>query len=97
MSKPPERPKEFEFSSRTIVLIVLVIIAAAALTIEATYLVLGWIADDVAIALWTRQKKNRPFGAVKVCRLLARLTWPNQTAMVAMVFFIAPHLGLVPR
>jgi hypothetical protein len=41
MSKPPERPEEFEFSSRTIVLIILAMIAAAALTIEGTYLVLN--------------------------------------------------------
>jgi hypothetical protein len=37
----PERHKEFEFSRRTIVLIILAMIAAAALTIEGTYLVLN--------------------------------------------------------
>jgi hypothetical protein len=35
----PERPKEFEFSKRAIVL--LAMIAAAALTIEGTYLILN--------------------------------------------------------
>jgi hypothetical protein len=37
----PERPKEFEFSKRAIVLFVLALIAAAALTIEGTYLILN--------------------------------------------------------
>ena len=37
----PERPKEFEFSKRAIVLFVLAMIAAAALTIEGTYLILN--------------------------------------------------------
>jgi hypothetical protein len=37
----PERHKEFEVSRRTIVLIILAMIAAAALTIEGTYLVLN--------------------------------------------------------
>jgi hypothetical protein len=41
MSEPPERPKEFEFSSRTIFLIVLAMVAAAALTVEGTYLILN--------------------------------------------------------
>ena len=41
MSEPPVRPKEFEFSGRTIVLIILAMIAAAALTVEGTYLVLN--------------------------------------------------------
>jgi hypothetical protein len=37
----PLRPKEVGFSSRTIVLIILALIAAAALTIEGTYLILN--------------------------------------------------------
>jgi hypothetical protein len=37
----PERPKEFEFSKRATVLFVLAMIAAAALTIEGTYLILN--------------------------------------------------------
>ena len=37
----PERPKEFEFGKRAIVLFVLAMIAAAALTIEGTYLILN--------------------------------------------------------
>jgi hypothetical protein len=37
----PLRPKEFGFSRRTIVLIILALIAAAALTIEGTYLILN--------------------------------------------------------
>jgi hypothetical protein len=41
MSEPPVRPKEFEFGRRTIILIVLAMIAAAALTIEGTYLILN--------------------------------------------------------
>jgi hypothetical protein len=40
MSEPPVRPKELEFSSRTIVLVILALIAAA-LTIEGTYLILN--------------------------------------------------------
>jgi hypothetical protein len=39
MSEPPVRPKEFE-SRRTIILIVLAMIAAATLTVEGTYLIL---------------------------------------------------------
>jgi hypothetical protein len=41
MSEPPVRPKEFNFSSRTIVLIILGMIATAALTIEGTYSILN--------------------------------------------------------
>jgi hypothetical protein len=41
MSEPPVGPKEFEFNRRTIILIVLAMIAAAALTIEGTYLILN--------------------------------------------------------
>jgi hypothetical protein len=41
MSEPPGRPKEFEFSSWTTVLLILAIIAAAALTVEGTYLALN--------------------------------------------------------
>ena len=37
----PERPKEFEITRRTIVLIILAMIVAAAVTIEGTYLVLN--------------------------------------------------------
>jgi hypothetical protein len=41
----PERPKEFEFSKRAIVLFVLAMIAAAVLTIEGTYLILKATVD----------------------------------------------------
>jgi hypothetical protein len=41
VSEPPVRPKEFEFSKRTIILIVLAMIAAAALTVEGWYLILN--------------------------------------------------------
>jgi hypothetical protein len=41
MSEPPRRPKELEFSRRSIILIVLAMIAAAALTVEGTYLILN--------------------------------------------------------
>jgi hypothetical protein len=41
VSESPVRPKEFEFSRRTIILIILALIAAAALTIEGTYLILN--------------------------------------------------------